>query len=190
MNTQTKQTEQTTSSWTGDLWGRLAAMLVALPSSIAFGVLVYSALGYEYVGQGALAGILGVAALGLVAPLFGRTGGLISAPCAPAAAVLSAMVASLLTGNVGGLELARIPQLMALTALLSAGFQILYGIIGGGRLIKFVPYPVVSGYLSGVGVLIALGQIPKLFGLPKGTPLLQGVISPEFWKWQGLVCPN
>ncbi|MDB9822306.1 SulP family inorganic anion transporter [Deltaproteobacteria bacterium] len=162
-------------------------MLVALPSSIAFGVLVYSALGNEYVGQGALAGILGAAALGLVAPLFGRTGGLISAPCAPAAAVLSALVASLLAGNVNGLDPTSIPMLIALTALFSAGLQVFYGAIGGGRLIKFVPYPVVSGYLSGVGVLIALGQLPKLFSLPKDTPLFEGLISPGLWNWQGLV---
>lgn len=187
MRTQTGQNEQKTPSLAGDFWGGLAAMLVALPSSIAFGVLVYSSLGQEYIGQGALAGILGAAALGLVTPFLGKTGGLISAPCAPAAAVLSAFVTALLAGNVGGIGPVGILHLMALTVLLSAGFQILYGAIGGGRLIKFVPYPVVSGYLSGVGVLIALGQLPKLFGLPKGTPLLQGLISPELWRWQGLV---
>ena len=187
MSAQTAQAEPTTPSWAGDLWGGLAAMLVALPSSIAFGVLVYSAMGNDYVGEGALAGIIGAAALGLIAPLFGRTGGLISAPCAPAAAVLSALAAGLLAENVYGLNPADIPPLMALTALFSAGFQVFYGAIGGGRLIKFVPYPVVSGYLSAVGVIIALGQLPKLFGLPKGTPFIQGLISPELWKWQGLV---
>jgi len=187
MKAQTGRIDKKTPSLAGDLWGGLASMLVALPSSIAFGVLVYSPLGKEYVGLGALAGILGAASLGLVTPFIGRTGGLISAPCAPAAAVLSAFMAGLLTGNAGGLESANILTLMALTVLLSAGFQILYGAIGGGRLIKFVPYPVVSGYLSGVGVLIALGQLPKLFGLPKGISLLQGLISPGFWKWEGLV---
>lgn len=187
MSVQTAQTEHITPSGVDDLWGGLAAMLVALPSSIAFGVLVYSAMGNEYVGEGALAGIIGAAVLGLIAPLFGRTGGLISAPCAPAAAVLSALAVGLLAGNVDGLNPADIPPLIALTALFSAGFQVFYGAIGGGRLIKFVPYPVVSGYLSGVGVIIALGQLPKLFGLPKGTPLVQGLISPELWKWQGLV---
>jgi SulP family sulfate permease len=45
---------------------------------------------------------------------------------------------------------------------------------------------VVSGYLSGVGLLIAIGQLPKLLGFPKGTPLVQGVMSPGLWKWQGL----
>jgi SulP family sulfate permease len=172
----------------GDIWGGLAAMLVALPSSIAFGVLVYTALGPEYAGQGALAGILGAAALGLVTPFIGRTGGLISAPCAPSAALLSALVALLLAEQSGyKLKPADIPPLLALTGLLAAGFQILFGAIRGGRLIKFVPYPVVSGYLSGVSVLIALGQLPKLFGLEKGTPLLTGLISPEIWRWQGLI---
>ena len=188
MNAKTVKVNHVVNSWVGDLWGGLAAMLVALPSSIAFGVLIYTVLGPEYAGQGAMAGILGAAALGLVAPLIGRTGGLISAPCAPAAAVLSALVAGLLAGKgENGLELASIPLLLALTTFLSAGLQILYGAIGGGRLIKYIPYPVVKGYLSGVGVLIAIGQIPKLFGMQKGTPFFQGLASPELWKWQGLV---
>ena len=162
-------------------------MLVALPSSIAFGVLTYSVMGTEYSGAGAIAGMLGAAALGLVAPLFGRTGGLISAPCAPSAAVLSALIAGMLAGKAGaGLSPENIFLLVALTALLSSGLQILYGIIGGGRLIKFIPYPVVSGYLSGVGVLIALGQLPKLFGFSKGIALYQGLTSPELWKFEGL----
>lgn len=173
--------------WTGDVWGGFAAMLVALPSSIAFGVLTYSVLGTEYAGAGALAGMLGAVALGLIAPLFGRTGGLISAPCAPSAAVLSALVASLAAEKAGaGHSPENIFILLALTALLSAGLQIFFGMIGGGRLIKFIPYPVVSGYLSGVGLLIALGQIPKLFGFEKGIPLSQGLLSPALWKWEGL----
>ena len=187
MDVQTGQVKQATSSWAGDMWGGLAAMLVALPSSIAFGVLTYTALGPEYIGMGAMAGFLGAAALGLAAPFFGRTGGLISAPCAPAAAVLTALVAGLLGGKAGApLAPQDVLPLLALTALLAAGFQVCYGVIGGGRLIKFIPYPVVSGYLSGVGLLIALGQLPKLFGFPKGTSLALGLISPALWKWEGL----
>ena len=175
-------------SWGREVWGGLAGMLVALPSSIAFGVLTYSLIGQEYAGVGALAGMLGAAALGLIAPLIGRTGGLITAPCAPAAAVLSALVSALAAGKVGpGLSPADIPPLLALTALFSAGFQLVYGLIGGGRLIKFIPFPVVSGYLSGVGVLIALGQLPKLFGFSKAIPLVQGLSSPGLWKWHGLL---
>lgn len=163
-------------------------MLVALPSSIAFGVLTYSALGSEHAGEGAMAGILGAAALGLIAPFVGRTAGLISAPCAPAAAVLSALVGGLLAGKGGGaLSPAGVISLMAITCLLASVLQVVYGALGGGKLIKFIPYPVVSGYLSGVGILIALGQLPKLFGLPRGMSVLQGIMSPEIWKWEGLV---
>jgi SulP family sulfate permease len=179
---------QTTPSWTGDLFGGLAAMLVALPSSIAFGVLVYTALGQEHAAEGAMAGILGAAAIGLVSPLIGRTGGLISAPCAPAAAVMSTLAAGLLAGTagLGNIGPEKIVALMALAALLSAVFQVLYGAVGGGKLIKFIPYPVVSGYLSGVSVLIAIGQLPKLFGVAKGTSLAAGLFSPGLWNRQGL----
>src|SRR6186997_2826767 len=102
----------------GDLWGGLASMLVALPSSIAFGVLVYSALGPEYAGQGALAGIIGAAVLGIVAPLIGRNGGFITAPCAPAAAVLAALAVELAAK--GGVSPGQITALLALTGLLAA----------------------------------------------------------------------
>jgi len=188
MSHQTTTFQSETASLSGDLWGGIAAMLVALPSSIAFGVLVYTILGSEYAGQGAMAGAIGAAAIGIFAPLFGRTDGLISAPCAPAAAVLSALATSLMAGQMGTkLAPANIVALLAVAALLSALLQICYGALGGGKLIKFIPYPVVSGYLSGVAVIIVLGQLPKLFGLPKETPLLDGLLSPALWKWPGLV---
>ena len=162
-------------------------MLVAIPSSVAFGILVYTAISPEYAGEGAMAGLLGAAALGIVAPLFGRTGGLITAPCAPSAALLTAMIAGFSSESTSPPEASTLLSLMALTALLSALLQTAYGIIGGGRLIKFIPFQVVSGYLSGVALLIALGQLPRLLGLPKGIGLVEGVLTPGLWQWQGLV---
>ncbi|MFZ2956107.1 MAG: SulP family inorganic anion transporter [Candidatus Ozemobacteraceae bacterium] len=185
---QAEQQRRESASFMGDFWGGLAAMLVALPSSIAFGVIVYTAMGPENIGRGAMTGILGTIALGIVSPLFGRTGGLISAPCAPAAAVLSALVAEIVSGKgISGVDVASIPARLSLTILLSAGLQIFYGTVGWGRLIKFIPYPVVSGYLSGVAILIAISQLPKLFGWPPGTTFFKGLLSPGLWKWQGLV---
>jgi SulP family sulfate permease len=173
-----------------ELLGGLAAMLVALPSAIAYGVTSFAALGSEYVAHGALAGILGTVALGLVAPLLGGAPRLITAPCAPAAAVMAALAvqfASPANGAAGGVSPQQVLLLMTLVALMSGLLQILYGAIGGGRLIKYIPYPVVSGYLSGVGMLILIGQLPKLFGLPKGVPVLVGLFDPGQWRWQGLV---
>ncbi|MEK6605679.1 MAG: SulP family inorganic anion transporter, partial [Nitrospirota bacterium] len=173
----------------GEIWGGFAAMLVALPSAIAFGLLIYSPLGPAYAAVGAMAGILGTIAIGIVASIFGGTPRLISAPCAPAAAVMSTLVLELLTHTTaeGGLQPDHILLLLTLVAVLAGGLQFLFGAIGGGRLIKYIPYPVVAGYLSGVGVLIFLSQVPKLFGLPKGTVLWAGLTSPESWKIPSLV---
>lgn len=165
-----------------EILGGLAAMLVALPQALAFGVVIFAALGPAYAAQGALAGIIGAAAIGLVAPLTGGAPGLISGPCAPAAAVMGALCAELAGAGASGAL-----ALLTLTALLSALFQLLYGVLGGGRLIKFIPYPVVTGYLSGVAVLIFLSQLPKLLGLPKGVGLWDGLSSPELWKTPGLI---
>ena len=75
---------------------------------------------------------------------------------------------------------------MALTVMLSACFRpVLHH--RRRQTIKFIPYQVVSGYLSGVALLIAIGQLPKLLGLPTGIDLSQGLFSPGLWRWQGLV---
>ncbi|MBI2994398.1 MAG: SLC26A/SulP transporter family protein [Gammaproteobacteria bacterium] len=167
-----------------EIWGGLAAMLVALPSAIAFGVLVFSAISPELSGQGALVGMLGAAALGIIAPLFGGTPALITGPCAPAAAVLAGLATELVRG---GIDPTRIPALLALTGLACALLQVLFGLLKGGRFIKYIPYPVVAGYLSGVGLIIALGQLPKLLGLPKGVGLLHGLGDPGSWQWPGII---
>ncbi|MBI4662590.1 MAG: SLC26A/SulP transporter family protein [Verrucomicrobia bacterium] len=176
-------------STVGEIWGGLAAMLVALPSAIAFGVAINSKLGPEYVAQGAVAGILGAIALGLLAPVFGGAPRLITAPCAPAAAVMGGLALELVAktrGDSPALSAAQVTLFMTLVALMSGGLQFLYGAIGGGRLIKYIPFPVVSGYLSAVGLKILLDQLPKFFGF-KDLPLWKGLISPDQWKWQGLL---
>ena len=169
---------------TGDFWGGFAAMLVALPSAIAFGVTIYSPLGASYAATGALAGILGVTALGLLAPLLGGTNRLISAPCAPAAAVLSAFVIEFLhKGN--GPETAML--MLVLLGFLAGAIQLFFGTVGLGRLIKYMPYPVVSGYLSGVGLYIIASQVPKLLGISGNIPFWESVASVPLWRWQGIL---
>ena len=168
----------------GDFWGGLAAMLVALPSAIAFGVAIYSPLGASYVAQGALAGILGVTALGLIAPALGGTNRLITAPCAPAAAVLSAFAIEFMYGG-GSVESALL--MVSMLGLLAGLLQIFFGTIRLGQLIKYMPYPVVSGYLSGVGLIIIASQVPKFLGAPKGAHFWESLAAPELWKWQSMV---
>ena len=168
----------------GDFWGGLAAMLVALPSAIAFGVIIFTPLGRTYAAQGAVAGILGTIALGLVAPAFCGTRRLITTPCAPAAAVLSAFALDATRKGVGPDEAL---VMLALVALLCGVFQIAFGMAGLGKLIKYMPYPVVSGYLSGVGLIIIIGQVPKFLGTPKEFGFWESVRSPSAWSWESVM---
>ena len=163
----------------GDLVGGLTAALVALPSAIAYGVISFAPLGPEYAGTAALAGILGTIIVGFTAAVVGGSSRLVSAPCAPAAAVLSVFTATL-AGSVG-MPLEAIPFAVAMTACAAGLVQIAVGLAGGGRLIKYIPYPVVAGYMSGVGILILLGQIPKIIAAPKGVPVLTALFNPSLW---------
>jgi SulP family sulfate permease len=168
----------------GDFWGGFAAMLVALPASIAFGVTIYAAIGPTHAALGALAGIVGASVIGLVASTFGGTDRLISAPCAPAAAVLSAFAIGMVHD---GVPAGNIVLMLLMLGILAGGFQVLFGFVGIGQLIKYIPYPVVSGYLTGVGLIIIGSQLSNLVGAPSGTPWHQSLISPWMWDWQALV---
>ncbi|OFW17849.1 MAG: hypothetical protein A3H97_12525 [Acidobacteria bacterium RIFCSPLOWO2_02_FULL_65_29] len=174
-------------SLAGDAWGGFAAMLVALPSSIAYGVAVYSLLGADYVARGVLAGILGAIALGLITAAVGGAPRLISAPSAPAAAVLASLIGESVGGARGAAAPDRLVVELMLLALLAGSLQSVYGLLGGGRLIKYIPYQVVSGYLSAVGVMIVLSQLPKFLGLANGVSLGAGVASPALWQWPAVI---
>ena len=158
-------------------------MLVAVPSSIAFGVTVFAPLGGAFAAQGALAGILGAAVLGLVAPAVGGTRRLISAPCAPAAAVLSAFA---LEAAASGLPPESVLIQITLVCLVAGALQLAFGFSGIGKLIRYMPYPVVSGYLTGVGLIIILSQIPKILGAPGGASPYAALASPSQWHWAAI----
>ncbi len=167
----------------GDFWGGLAAMLVAMPSAIAFGVTVYAAIGPSYAAFGALAGIIGATVIGLLAAILGGTDRLISAPCAPAAAVLTAFAIELVHQGVAP---GVVVLLIIMLGVLAGVIQMLLGFVGIGRLIKYIPYPVVSGYLSGVGLIIIGSQIPKFAGVTGAAHWWEALFSPWLWDWRGV----
>ena len=170
-----------------ELWGGLAAMLVALPQSIAFGILVFSALGNDRVPEGAVAGAVGAAVLGIMAPLFGGTPRLISSPCAPAAAFLAGLLAeNWLKIHIGTNPSLAIP-VIGLVVLFAGISQIFFALIGGGKIIKYIPYPVVSGYMSAVGLIIITGQLPSLLGVPPHTKFLNAILDLSLWDHQSII---
>ena len=144
----------------GDLLGGLAGTAVALPQSMGLGIALYATMGLD-ASAGAMAGLMGAAALSLVSGLVGATIGMISAPNGPVTMLLAASLASVAAHGVQGEGL-----LLALVAimLLTGLFQFLLGISGGGQLIKFIPYPVVAGLVTSIGVLMVLSQLNTLSG--------------------------
>src|ERR1043166_1746300 len=119
----------TIGEFAGEFWAGFAAMLVALPSSIAYGVAIYGVLGPKFLPQGALAGIIGAIVLGFFAPLLGGAPRLVSCPSAPAAAVMAALASGLLagTGNGPGLPVEHVVLLLMMVALLGGILPLSYG---------------------------------------------------------------
>ncbi|ATS18432.1 sodium-independent anion transporter [Parathermosynechococcus lividus PCC 6715] len=136
--------------WRGDLFGGLTAAIVALPMALAFGVTS---------GAGATAGLYCVVFLGFFAALFGGTPTLISNPTGPMTVVITAVITRLTS------EYPEQGLAMAFTVvMLAGGFQILFGLLRLGKYITMMPYTVISGFMSGIGLIMILLQIGPLLG--------------------------
>ncbi|MBF0461813.1 MAG: SulP family inorganic anion transporter [Magnetococcales bacterium] len=168
----------------GDVRGGVSAMMATFPQSVVLGVLIFSALGPEYVPWGALAGIVGIIAIGVVAPIMGGTDRLISAPYAPAAALLSVFALGLVQQNLSPLS---VMLLVALLSILASAFQVMIGVSKLSHLIRYIPNTVLSGILTGVGLIIIGSQMPKFFGMAAGTSFWQTLTCPELWDQRAWV---
>jgi SulP family sulfate permease len=159
-----------------DVWAGIAAAAVVLPQAMAFGVALLSPAGVE-AATGAFAGLVAAAALCLASGLAGGTRALISAPTGPTLVLLSGAAAQLtMAGLPGSALLAGLTVVVILTGL----FQMLIGLTGGGRLIKFIPYTVVAGFMTGSAILMVLSQLGPLAG-EGAAP------SGEAWRWLPLL---
>lgn len=137
----------------GDAFGGITAGIVALPLALAFGVSS---------GLGPSAGLYGAIFLSFFAALFGGTNTQISGPTAPMTAVSMVVIAGLIAVNEGDMNKA-LPAI--LTVFILAGlFQIGLGVLGLGKYIKYIPYPVVSGFMTAIGLIILITQILPAIG--------------------------
>lgn len=135
---------------------------LSIPICVAAGVLVYTPFGGSYVAQGALAGLFCAVAGGIAAAIFRRSSFVTTIPSTPIALVQASSVSALLAsiGDVDTVALA-----LPVMVLMVAAWQILFGLTGMSRIIKFTPYPVLAGFVTGIGLLIVLRQLPMLFGV-------------------------
>jgi SulP family sulfate permease len=137
----------------GDFFGGLTAGVVALPLALAFGL---------QSGMGAIAGLYGAIAIGMIAAWFGGTPTQISGPTGPMTVVSAVVISTAIQANGGSLE-AAMGTIIAIF-LLAGVFQILLGVFKIGQYIRYMPYPVVSGFMSGIGVIIIVLQIFPFLG--------------------------
>ncbi len=136
----------------GDLFGGITAGIVALPLALAFGV---------QSGMGAIAGLYGAMILGMFAAVFGGTATQVSGPTGPMTVITAMVVASAIEAS-GSLQAGM--GIIIASFLLAGGFQIIFGIVKIGKYIKYIPYPVLSGFMTGIGVIIILYQVYPFMG--------------------------
>lgn len=151
----------------GDVMGGVTAGVVAIPLALGFGV----ASGLDRLQldgvpmNGALAGLLGAIIVGFLAAVLGGTPSQVSGPTGPMTVVVAGLV-SQATGD---------PRWVFATIALSGILQVLYGLVGLGKMIRYFPYPVLSGFMSGIGVIVIVLQLPQLLGLPAAVNPLQAL---------------
>ncbi|WP_372752861.1 SulP family inorganic anion transporter [Mariniflexile sp.] len=153
----------------GDAFGGITAGIVALPLALAFGVSS---------GLGPSAGLYGAIFLSFFAALFGGTNTQISGPTAPMTAVSMVVIAGIVAVNDGDVNKA-LPAIL-IVFFLSGLMQIGLGALGLGKYIKYIPYPVVSGFMTAIGVIILITQIlPSIGYYPKEDEGLVNQFKPQ-----------
>lgn len=159
----------------GDIFGGITAGIVALPLALAFGIQAFSGINDPSASSlGALAGLVGATMLGFFASLFGGTPSQISGPTGP----MTVVTASLLAGawNSYG-DFNTVLVAMSLAGIFCGLFQILFGVLKIGKYIRYIPYPVLSGFMSGIGAIIILQQIYPLLGLKAPAKIVDMLIQ-------------
>lgn len=152
-----------TSNFKGDLFGGITAGIVALPLALAFGIQAFGGIDDPSATSiGALAGLVGATMLGFFASLFGGTHSQISGPTGPMTVITASLVSAAWASS-GSLSTVLVS--MSLAGLFCGLFQILFGVMKIGKYVRYIPSPVLSGFMSGIGVIIILQQLYPLMGM-------------------------
>ena len=145
----------------GDLFGGITAAVVALPLALAFGVSS---------GAGAFAGLYGAIIVGFFAALFGGTPSQISGPTGPMTVVIATVFSGVAANNAENI------MAIAFTVIMLGGiFQILFGIMRLGKYITLMPYTVISGFMSGIGVIIILLEVGPFLGHDASANVVESI---------------
>ena len=176
----------------GDLFGGLSSSIIALPLALAFGVVAFAPLGPGFASQGALACLYGAILTSFFASLFGGTPTQITGPTGPMSVMIAAMITSQLQARSiqsvpSGIELNSILTLVFLAVFMGGAIQVLLGLSGGGKLIKYIPYPVIAGFMNGVAMIIFFSQVKPFLGLTSEQSVLDIFTNKAHLSWVTIV---
>ncbi len=173
-----KKNKILTSGLFADFSGGLTGAVAVLPQTIGLSVLLFTTMGFS-ASEGAMAGLIGAVILLLSSGIAGATIGMISAPNGPVTILLSGLVVKLSQSYSSGEILIIVSAVLFFTGV----FQIIFGLIKGGELIKLIPYPVVASMISAIGIMMIKSQIklvvpePGVEGWSAYIPLIVAVVT-------------
>ncbi len=157
-----KQFKKGNSSLVSDFFGGFTGAVAVLPQTIGLSVLLFTAMGMS-ASDGAMAGLIGAVVLLLSSGIMGATIGMISAPNGAVTIMLSGIIAKMIPTY----SSAEMYVVFSMVLLLSGVFQIVFGLLKGGELIKLIPYPVVASMISAIGIVMIKSQIMQI--LPESS---------------------
>jgi SulP family sulfate permease len=152
----------------------VVAASVTIPLCVGAGVLAYGPLGPGWVAHGAVAGLVCATVGGIFSAIFRRSSFVVTFPTTPICVIQGTVLASVVAAVYG--DPARALGILSLCVVCVGLWQVLFALSGLSRVIRFVPHPVMAGFVSGVAVLIAWHQVPSLLGVRH----LAGVLSSSF----------
>ena len=168
-----------TTNLKGDIFGGITAGIVALPLALAFGIQAFGVIDVQDVPNigavGALAGLVGAMMIGFFAALFGGTPSQISGPTGPMTVITATLISGIWSSTTSP-TIETVLITMSVAGMLCGLFQMLFGFLKIGKYIRYIPYPVLSGFMSGIGIIIILQQIYPLFGM-KSPVLIVDMIT-------------
>ncbi|MDR1792040.1 MAG: SulP family inorganic anion transporter [Bacteroidales bacterium] len=164
----------------GDIFGGITAGIVALPLALAFGIQAFGVISVEEVPNigaiGALAGLTGAMMLGFFAALFGGTPTQVSGPTGPMTVISATLISGIWSAS-SAHNISTVLVSMAVAIVLCGVFQILFGVLKIGKYIRYIPYPVLSGFMSGIGIIIILQQIYPLLGMKSPVLIIDMILQ-------------
>ena len=159
----------------GDLAGGVTSALTGIPVAMGYGMLALSPLGTEFVSQGVLAGLYAVICGGIVALFLGANTTIIFGPRSIVTYLIAALVIHTFVRSDNAF-IQQAPPTVVLTLLflllaLAGTMQMLLGILGLGRVVRYIPAPVMAGFQNAAAILIFFSQLPPILGFPTAMPL-------------------